>query len=314
MEPAGYGHPNPYGVPDPYGVPPGSPPYGSGRATGKQVLRASWQMLRQDRELLWIPAIGAIASLIAAGIFFVPGWFLGAAAGGSSHHSWAGTVGGVLAGAAATIVGIFFQAALVFGANERADGGDPTLRGCLRSAWEMRGPIIKWGLLSATVGLLIRALEQRFGFVGRLIGFLGGLAWAIATFLAVPVLVTEGLGPVDAVKRSSHLIKTTWGTSLRTTLRFGAIQIVASVVLMFAAIIGVMAIAGGSGVAVGVGVVLLVAAVAGFLALAMVMSAVGGYARALIYRYASGRPVPGIDPALFAGVFQPKGRARGGLT
>ena len=311
METGGYGQ-SPYGGPGTYGAPP--PMSGSGRPTGKQVLSASWQMLRQDRELLWIPAIGAVATLVAAGIFFVPGWFLGSALGSTGHHSWAGTVGGVLGGAAATIVGIFFQAALVFGANERADGGNPTLGGCLRSAWAMRGPILKWGLLSATVGLLIRTLEQRFGFLARLIGFLGGLAWAIATFLAIPVLVTEGLGPVDAVKRSSHLIKTTWGTSLRTTLRFGAIQVVLSFALVFAGIVGFLAIAGGSGVGVAFGVVLLVASVVGFLALAMVMSAVMGYARALIYRYASGQPVPGIDPALFAGVFAPRKRARGGMA
>lgn len=311
----GYGS-NPYGAPNPYGVPPGSPPYGSRRATGKQVLSASWRMLRQDRELLWLPAIGTVASLIAAGIFFVPGWFLGAAVGGSggAHHSWAGTLGGVLAGVAATIVGVYFQSALVIGANERADGGDPTLGGCLRAAWAMRGAILKWGLLSATVGLVIRMLEQRFGFLARLLGFLGGLAWAIATFLAVPVLVTEGIGPVDAVKRSSQLVKATWGTGLRTTLRFGGIEILATLGCLFVGVFGGIFIASGSGVAVAVGVLLVVAAVAGFLALMMVLSAVGGYARALIYRYASGRPVPGIDPALFAGVFQPKKRSQRGMA
>ena len=300
--------------PNPYGVPPAYPMSRSGRATGKLVLSASWHMLRQDRELLWIPVLGALASLIAAGVFFVPGWFLGGSVGGSGHHSWAGTVGGVLAGAAATIVGIFFQAALVFGANERADGGDPTLGGCLRSAWAMRGPIIKWGLLSATVGIASRALEQRCGFLARLIGFRGGLAWAIATFLAVPVLVTENIGPIDAVKRSSHLIKSTWGTGLRTTLRFGAIQVLITLGLVIVGIFGGASIASGSGVAVAIGVVLVVAAVAAFLALMMVMSAVGGYARALIYRYASGRPVPGIDPALFTGVFQPKKRSQRGMA
>jgi hypothetical protein len=295
----------------PYGVPPLPPTsYGSGRATGKQVLSASWQMLRQDRELVWLPALGALASLVAAGIFFVPGWFLGDAVGGGGDHSWAAGVGGVLAGAAATVVGIFFQSALVVGANQRAEGGDPTLGSCLRAAWSLRGPIVKWGLLTATVGMLIRALEQRFGFVASIIGFLGGLAWAIASFLAVPVLVAEGVGPIDAVKRSSELIKRTWGTSLRTTLRFGAIQVVLSLACIVVGVVGAMAVASGSTGGEAIGIVMLLAAVAGFLAMAMVFAAIGGYARALIYRYASGQPVPGIDPALFSGVFQPKRRSR----
>jgi hypothetical protein len=298
--------------PNPYAAP--FMPNGPRRATGKELLSASWGMLRQDRELLWLPMLGAIASALAAGLLFVPGWFLGGSLGAAGHHSWGGYFGGVLAAFAATIVGVFFQAALVIGANERADGGDPTLGSCLRAAWAQRNIILSWGLLSGTVGVAIRAVEQRLGFLGSVVGFLGGLAWAIASFLAVPVLVAEGLGPVAAVKRSAQLIKTTWGTSLRTTLRFGVIQIALMLVPVFVGGIGAIAISDGSSVATSVGILLIVAAVAAFIALAMVFAAIGSYARALIYRYATNRPVPGIDPALFAGVFQPKKRLRRGLV
>lgn len=298
--------------PNPYAAP--IIPSGPRRATGKELLDASWKMLRQDRELLWLPMIGTVASAIAAGLLFVPGWFLGGSLGGADHHSWAGSFGGILAAVAATVVGVFFQAALVIGANERADGGDPTLGSCIRAAWAQRGLILSWGLLSATVGVVIRGLERRFGFLGTLLGFLGGLAWAIASFLVVPVLVAERLGPVASVKRSAQLIKSTWGTSLRTTLRFGVIQFVVMLVPMAVGVIGVIAIASGSSVGIAVGIVLVIAAVAAFIALAMVFAAIGSYARALIYRYATNRPVPGIDPALFAGVFQPKKGMRRGFA
>lgn len=294
--------------PGPYAAP--SPTSGPTGPTGKALLKASWQMLRQDRELVWLPAVGAATSLLAAVILFVPGWFLGAAIGGTQQNSWSGTFGGVLAVFAATIVGIYFQAALVIGANERADGGDPTFGGCLRSAWAVRGPIVRWGLLTATVGIAIRALEERLGFLGSIIGFLGGLAWAIASFLVVPVLVAEDLGPVEAVKRSSQLIKSNWGTSLRTTLRFGVVQFVLTMVPVLVAVVGAVALSSGSTAGTAIGVVLILAAIAGFLALAMVFAAIGSYARALIYRFASGQPVPGIDPRLFVGVFQPKRRRR----
>jgi len=279
-------------------------------ATGKALLNASWGMLRQDTELLWLPLLGSLAALVAAGLLFVPGWFIGGALGGTNHHSWAGTLGGVLAAAAATVAGIYFQAALVIGANERADGGDPTLRSCLRGAWARRGRILRWGLLSATVGVAIRAVEQRLGILGSILGFLGGLAWAIASFLVVPVVVAEDLGPVASIQRSAHLIKSTWGTSLRTTLRFGFIQFALMLVPAVVAVIGIIAVASGSNGVAAVGVLLLVCAVVGFIGLAMVFTAIGSYARALIYRYATGRPVPGIDPTLFAGVFEPKKRSR----
>jgi hypothetical protein len=289
---------------------PGPATTGPQRATGKALLNASWSMLRQDRELMWLPVLGAIFGLIAAGILFVPGWFIGGAVGGTDHHSWAAGLGGILAAAGATIVSIFFQAALVIGANERADGGDPTLRGVLRAAWEKRGRILSWGLLTVTVGAAVRALERRLGIFGNIFGFLLGLAWAIASFLVVPVVVAEDLGPIAAVKRSAQLIKETWGTSLRTTLRFGVIQFVLVLVPVIVGAGGIAAIANGSSGSIAVGVLLLLAAAVALLAMIMVFSAIGSYARALIYRYATGRPVPGIDPTLFAGVFLTKKKAR----
>jgi hypothetical protein len=165
-------------------------------------------------------------------------------------------------------------------------------------------------LLTTTVGFAIRALERRLGILGNILGFLGGLAWAVASFLVVPVLVAEDLGPVAAVKRSGQLIKDTWGTSLRTTLRFGLIQLALLLVPMLVGVFGVVVFASGSTAAMAIGALLVLAAVAGFLGLAMVFAAIGSYARALIYRYATGRPVPGIDPVLFTGVFQPKKRVR----
>lgn len=265
-------------------------------------------MLKQDRELVWLPAIGALLALAAAGALFVPGWVLGDAAGGPTHHSWAYWVGGIFASFGASVVGIYFQSALVIGANQRADGGDPTLRSCLDGAWAVRGRIIKWALLATTVGALIRAIERRFGAVGNIIGFLSGLAWAIATFLVVPVVVAEDIGPVAAAKRSGQLIKQTWGTSLRTTLRFGVIQAVIAIPAMIVLGIGFALLVDGGGAHRALGAVLALAGGATLLAMGVVFSAISGYARALIYRYAVGEPVPGVDAALFAGVFQPRRR------
>jgi hypothetical protein len=279
----------------------------SGRAaTGRALLSASWSLLRQDRELIWLPTIGSLAGLAAAGILFVPGWLIGVGLGGSDHHSWGAWIGSVLAVYGATVVGIFFQAALVAGANLRADGGDPTLAGSIAAAWSRRGAILSWGLVATTVGLVVRSLEQRFGVVGKLVGLLAGLAWAIATFLVIPVVVTEDLSPVEAVKRSAHLIKTTWGTSVRTTVRFGLVQLAVIVPVVVLAMIGIGLLVSSSTPSQILGGVLLAVAIAGLLGAAMVFSAIGGYARALIYRYATGRPVPGVDAALFVGVFQPK--------
>jgi hypothetical protein len=278
---------------------PGSQP------TGKELLSACWGLLREDRELLWLPVIGSIAGIIAGMILFAPGYAIGWAAGGG-RASWGGWLGGLFALFAATAVSIYFQAALVIGANQRADGGNPTVRGVLGEAWSRKGKILSWAALSTTVGLVIRAIEQRAGIVGAILGFLGGVAWAVASFLVIPVVIGENLGPIAAVSRSAHLVRETWGTSVRTGLRLGVMYVLlvlGSVVLL---VFGAAALMAGGVAGAVVGVVLVLLGLAALLAVIVGFVAVSTYARALIYRYATGRPVPGIDPALFAGVFQPR--------
>jgi Family of unknown function (DUF6159) len=298
--------------PPPFNAYPPQPgPSGPTRATGKQLLDATWGLLRQDRELLWLPVIAAITGLFAALILFGPGFAIGWFVGGTQHRDWAGWVGSAFAAFAASIVSIYFQAALTLAANQRADGGDPSVRSALQQTWIYRRRILSWAIVSTTLGVAVRALERRLGILGVILGFLSGIAWAIASFFVIPILVVEDLGPIAAVKRSAALIRQVWGTSLRTTLRFGAIQFVLMLAPIAVIVIGVVASASGTSAGLVVGVPLIIVGVAALLALLMVFSAISTYARALIYRYATGRSVPGIDPQLFTGVFRQKRGRRG---
>jgi hypothetical protein len=195
------------------------------------------------------------------------------------------------------------------GAYQRADGYQPTFGGVLTVTWRYRRQILGWAVFTTTVGVAVRAIERRLGIFGRIFGFLAGLAWAVVSFLAVPVVVAEGLGPVDALKRSGHLIRQTWGTGIRTTLRFGLIQLVviAPVLLAMSALV---AMVGGGTTGVFVGGFVFLMSVLVFIALTTVFAAVFTYARAMIYRYAAGLPVPGIPQAAFAGAFVPRRRRR----
>ena len=56
----------------------------------------------------------------------------------------------------------------------------------------------------------------------RLVGFLGGLAWGLATFFVVPVLAVEGLGPIAAVSRSASVFRHRWGETLSGDLTVGS--------------------------------------------------------------------------------------------
>lgn len=97
-------------------------------------------------------------------------------------------------------------------------------------------PIIGYAFISATVGLLLRMIAERLGFIGRLVEFGAGLAWTVATFLVVPVLAAEGIGPVKAIGRSGELLNDTWGENL---IGNGGISIVTSMIAGLIALVGV---------------------------------------------------------------------------
>src|SRR6202044_2482680 len=195
----------------------------------------------------------------------------------------------------ATAATVIFNVALVFAATDRIEGRTPTIGGALAQAWGRRRVIFSWGLLSAGGGAPIRLLEQRLGLVGRLIGFAGGLAWAVATFLVIPVLAFEDVGPIEAVKRSSSILKARFGTIARGGLRFGFLFLGLSLGALAVLAIGVVCIAKHAWV-VGVPV-----AVLGFVLLigvSMYAQAAGMYMRTILYRFATDQPIPdiGVDP------------------
>ena len=62
--------------------------------------------------------------------------------------------------------------------------------------------------------MVFRFISERSGFIGRIVVGLVGMGWTLATYLAVPVLVTQNVGPIDAVKESAGLFKRTWGEQM----------------------------------------------------------------------------------------------------
>jgi hypothetical protein len=63
---------------------------------------------------------------------------------------------------------------------------------------------------------LIRALEERLAFVGRIVAGLIGLAWSVASIFAIPILARETAfsNPFEILSKSADTIKRTWGEML----------------------------------------------------------------------------------------------------
>ena len=76
--------------------------------------------------------------------------------------------------------------------------------------------ILLWSLLAGVVGLIIRALEEKLAFVGRLVAGFIGLAWSIAAIFAIPILARDQAvsNPFAVLSKSATTIKRTWGEML----------------------------------------------------------------------------------------------------
>ena len=172
-----------------------------------QLVKASWAVLQADKELLWFPVISGIITILICIVMFIPSvvvsitlFSTGASEGVTEVF---GFVGLFIFYLVTYTISIYFNTALIGAAMIRMDGGDPTMKDGFDIANSRLGKIIGFAAMSATVGVIIRVLQERGGIVGNIVSWLGGIAWNLATFLVIPVLVTQNIGPIDAVKSRS---------------------------------------------------------------------------------------------------------------
>src|SRR5262249_9146618 len=150
------------------------------------LMERSYRILVQDKELMVLPLIsGAITVSVLAGVVY------GFGIDAFDPPPTLADVPLFLPHVVPYAIAIFFQAAVVAGATDRLRGGDPTVRSALAAASRRAGPIVLWAVVAATVGMVLRVIEGRFGFVGRIVARIAGASWALATFFGVPVLALE---------------------------------------------------------------------------------------------------------------------------
>jgi hypothetical protein len=123
-------------------------------------------------------------------------------------------------------------------ATVRFRGGDPTVADGLHAAVARLPQIIGWALVSATVGVILKAIESRSEKVGQFVAGLLGAGWSIATYFVVPVLVVEKVGLIAAIERSFAILRKTWGESLTAQFSIGLAVMLASLLAMVPAVLG----------------------------------------------------------------------------
>lgn len=279
-------------------------------ANGWGLARQSCAVLRMDKELLLFPVLSGISCLAVLGSFAAPLWkspyfsmiF-------NDHEVPKDPLAYAILFAFYTVnyfVIVFFNSALVACAIIRFKGGDPTLADGLRAAANRAPQILAWALLSATVGLILRAIESYSEKVGQIVAAVLGGAWSIATCFVVPVLVVEQVNPVEAVQRSFAVLKKAWGEALTAQFGIGLITMFAVVLIGVVPLVAGITIIATSG-NVWLGAALVVMGLLGMIGVSLVSSTLDSILVAALYLYAAEGKAPAyFDEHLLEGAFARK--------
>lgn len=273
------------------------------------LMGQSFRVLKSDKELMWLPVLSAVFCLMATVIIGGTGFLIMGPTGPMPQDAaskklfeqqmapWI-----FLLYVVNYFLSVFFNVALVGIALNRLSGGNAKLNDGLQLAWDRKWSILQWALLSATIGMLLQAVERRVGFLGRLVASFIGVMWTLAGFFVVPILAVHGVGPVEALSKSGHIFRQRWGEQVAGGFSFQLLFFLLALPGALPPLMGFHRF-GPTGLLVG-----LALSVVYWVLLAVGGSAARGIFVAALYRYATDQTVPpGFDRGDLAGAFLPKG-------
>ena len=194
------------------------------------LMKSCVKVLKKDKELVLFPILTALFVIILLGVIF--------SMGGISLSENQDEQGSIIPLAilifGANFIVVFFNSALISAALERLRGGDPNISSGLSHAFKHIHHIFLWSIIVTIMALIfaaIRSSGRNRGMMGQIMteifaSFLQA-GWAMMTFFVVPIIVSENLGPISAIKRSSGLFRQTWGNQVAANFGFGIFQILA---------------------------------------------------------------------------------------
>jgi len=278
------------------------------------LTKASYGVVKQDKELLWMPVLAFFASVVSmmgiVGLGFAAGIFPQVTTDEGLRP--AGMLLAFVYYVALAFIALFFNAAVVAAATERFNGGDPTVGSALRAAWAKKGKIFLWSLVVATVNVVLQMLREAANrangaggqILGQILISLGAAAWNLATAFMVPVLLFEDKGIGASVKSSVSIVKRHWGETIIANVGLGLAQFV---VMLVVGVLGFFLANAAFAAGMVVGIIAVVAVVAALALVAAFFSVLTGVYRAALYRFATtNAPPPGFTGEQLGGAFLQK--------
>jgi hypothetical protein len=286
-----------------------------------ELAKESANVLMADKELIFFPILSAIVSFIAviiltailAGIgLFVPGAADALAQSGDGDGNGGTIISFIILFIfylVSSFIVTYFTSGLVGAALIRMRGGDPGFGDGIRIANQHIGSIFMYALMAATIGVLSSIIRGRGSERNLARSLLAGLieaAWNIASFLAIPIIVSRQVSAFEAVKQSTLMLKKTWGEQIVGTAGIGFVFIIPYILVIAGGIFGMIAL-GNAGWGAGMLTVIILTIILVIL-LAVIQTALTGIYKAAIYLYAvENVETPAFDATLIQTAFKPAG-------
>ena len=277
-------------------------------SNGFSLAGSTWRVLTRDKHLIAFPLVSGFLFLLVMLSFAVPlatlvdwnAFQQQMRANNNTPPVWVYAVTFAFYFCTYFVI-IFCNSALVSCALLRFNGENPRLSDGFKMALARLPQIFAWALVSATVGVLLKVIENVHEKAGEIVAWLLGSAWALMTFFVVPVLVVEKVGPMQAVGRSLSLLRKTWGEALVGNMGLNFILFLLFIPIALVFLVGIVALVQGM---VPVGIALLVVAGILFLLHMAVSSALSTIFLAALYQYAADDRIPeGFDRSAIEGAF-----------
>jgi hypothetical protein len=280
-------------------------------SNGMAIARSSWGVLVRDKHLIVFPIVSGILFVLVLASFIVPlatlvDWAKfdqQMKANNNQPPVWIYAVSFAFYFCTYFVI-IFCNSALISCAMLRFNGEEPSVGDGFRMAMARLPQIFAWALVSATVGVVLKVIENAHEKIGYYVAMILGTAWSVMTYFVVPVLVVEKTGPIEAVSRSINLLKRTWGEALVGKLGLNFFMFLLAIPIVVILFVGIYVLASGQAP---LGAALIVMGVLGLLLHSAIASALHTILLAALYQYAAEDRVPdAFDRDTFEGAFQPK--------
>lgn len=283
-----------------------------------KITKLSFDVIMKDKELLLFPLLAGIFSILFIVTMLFPS-IVTSFMKGSGPESYGITEYLIffITYLGLAFIATFFNVCVVYTTKIRFEGGNATFWESINFARSKITLILTWSIIVATVGLILRLIDniaERAGETGRLVlnilTSILGMIWSIITIFVVPAMVYHNLKPLDAIKQSIKTLKRTWGESLIRYFGLGTIEFLFFLLGIIVTFILFFVLAGLGPIGI---IITIVTAVLYFLGVILVFNVANTIFNTALYVYADTGKIPeGYSQEIMQNAFKPgeKGNLR----